>query len=48
MTRPSGKEGTINCWRVNDMLVSMEDKGLVKRGGSVRSGGRPSTTWVIA
>lgn len=37
-----------NRSRVNDMLVSMEDKGLVKRGGSVRSGGRPSTTWVIA
>lgn len=37
-----------NRSRVNDTLVSMEDKGLVKRGGSVRSGGRPSTTWVIA
>ena len=37
-----------NRSRVNDMLVSMEDKGLVKRGGSVRSGGRPSTKWVVA
>lgn len=37
-----------NRSRVNDTLVSMEDKGLVKRGGSVRSGGRPSTMWVIA
>lgn len=37
-----------NRSRVNNMLVSMEDKGLVKRGGSVRSGGRSSTKWVIA
>lgn len=37
--------------RVSATMCDMEEKGLVKRGGSVRSnggGGRPASMWVIA